>query len=65
MLESYRNDPRYMYENRDIDGFISTRDEFYRSDEMPVKDQILLEPFGFSYDENLNRAVAAFLSYHV
>jgi hypothetical protein len=54
-----------MYENRDIDGFISTRDEFYRSDEMPVKDQILLESFGFSYDENLNRAVAAFLSYHV
>jgi len=63
VLESYRNDPRYIYENRDIDGFISTRDEFYQSDQMPEKDQILLESFGFSYDENLNRAVAAFLRY--
>jgi len=63
VLESYRNDPRYMYENRDIDGFISTRNEFYQSDQMPEKDQILLESFGLSYDGNLNRAVAVFLRY--
>jgi hypothetical protein len=32
VLEFYRNDPRYTYENRDIDGLISVRDEFYKSD---------------------------------
>ena len=63
VLEFYRNDPRYMYENRDIDGLISIRDEFYRSDQIPEKDQILLESFGFSFDANLNRAVAVFLRY--
>ena len=63
VLEFYRNDPRYSYENRDIDGLISIRDEFYKSDQMPEKDQILLETFGFSFDSNLNRAVAVFLRY--
>ena len=46
-----------------IDGFISIRDEFYQSEQMPEKDQILLESFGFSFDENLNCAVAVFLRY--
>jgi len=63
VLEFYRNDPRYTYENRDIDGLISIRDEFYKSDQMEEKDQILLESFGFSFDKNLNRAVAVFLRY--
>jgi hypothetical protein len=63
VLEFYRNDPRYMYENRDIDGLISIRDEYYQSNQMAEKDQILLESFGFSFDKNLNRAVAVFLRY--
>jgi hypothetical protein len=63
VLEFYRNDPRYMYENRDIDGFISVRHEYYQSNKMAEKDQILLESFGFSFDNNLNRAVAVFLRY--
>ena len=63
VLEFYRNDPRYSYENRDIDGLISIRDEFYKSDQMAEKDQILLQSFGFSFDGKLNRAVAVFLRY--
>lgn len=63
VLEFYRNDPRYSYENRDIDGSISIRDEFYRSNRMPERNQVLLQSFGFSFDADLNRAVAVFLRY--
>jgi hypothetical protein len=63
VLEFYRNDPRYSYENRDIDGSICVRDEFYRSANMADKDQVLLQSFGFSFDKNVNRAVAVFLRY--
>jgi len=63
VLESYRNDPRYHYDNDDIRGKISVTDEFYESDQMQEKDQIILETFGFSYDEQMNRAVAVFLIY--
>jgi hypothetical protein len=63
VLEFYRNDPRYSYENRDIDGYIAVRDEFYRSADMAEKDQVLLQSFGFSFDQNGNRAVAVFLRY--
>ena len=63
VLESYRNDPRYHYDNNDIRGKICVTDEFYESDQMHEKDQVILETFGFSYDEQMNRAVAAFLIY--
>jgi hypothetical protein len=63
VLEFYRNDPRYTYDNTDIEGHISIRNEFYKSDQMAEKDQILVESFGFSFDKNLNRAVAVFLRY--
>src|SRR5205823_3781692 len=63
VLEFYRNDPRYEYENRDLDGSISVRNEFYKSPEMHQRDQVVLQTFGFSYDNKLNRAVAVFLRY--
>ncbi len=59
-LEAYRNDPRYYYENDDISGFIGIRDE---TGGMLNRDQVLIESFGFSYDEHYNRAVAVFLRY--
>jgi hypothetical protein len=61
-LEHYRNDPRYYYSNDDVNGHISIRDAD-GVEQMPESDQILLETFGFSYDENFNRAVAVFLRY--
>lgn len=63
VLEYYRNDPRYYYETNSIDGHISIRDEYFESASMPEHDQVLLESFGFAYDENFNRAVAIFLCY--
>ena len=58
VLEYYRNDPRYMYETDDIKGHIC-----YDSESMAEHDKTMLESFGFSYDSNLNRAVAVVLRY--
>ena len=63
VLEHYRNDPRYYYETNFINGRISIHDEHYESDSMPKHDQVLLQTFGFAYDDNFNRAVAVFLRY--
>jgi len=58
VLEFYRNDPRYRYENDDIQGRI-----YYVSEDLADRDKVLLETFGFSYDDNFNRAVAVFLEF--
>jgi len=63
VLEFYRNDPRYHYDNNDISGWISVHDEYFESDKMAESDQALLESFGFCYTEELDRAVAVFLRY--
>lgn len=63
VLEYYRNDPRYSYETDFIHGQISITDEFFESDSVPDHDQILLQTFGFAYDDDLNRYVAVFLRY--
>lgn len=58
VLEHYRNDPRYTYETDDIKGHIC-----YNSDQMSEHNRTMLESFGFSYDSDLNRAVAVFVRY--
>lgn len=63
VLEFYRNDPRYSYTNNDITGSICVSDEYFESGKMPSSDQVLLQHFGFSYDSQLNRAVAVPLRY--
>jgi hypothetical protein len=63
VLEAYRNDPRYYYETDEISGRISVTDEFYESDEMKEADRVVLETFGFAYDEHLRRAVCVFPLY--
>lgn len=63
VLEYYRNDPRYSYETDFIHGKISITDEYFESDGFPEHDQILLQTFGFAYDDDLNRYVAVFLRY--
>ena len=59
ILEYYRNDPRYYYNNDDIRGHISAHD----TEGMAERDQVFLQTFGFCYDSNLNRAVAVFVRY--
>ena len=63
VLEIYRNDPRYHYNCSDIQGSISVTNEYYKSGKMKETDEVLLQSFGFSYDKDLNRAVAVFLRY--
>ncbi len=58
VLEFYRNDPRYRYENDDIQGHI-----YYDDEQLPESDKAFLETYGFAYDEDFNRAVAVFLRY--
>lgn len=63
VLEHYRNDPRYYYETDFVNGSISIKDEYFESQSMPKHDQVLMQSFGFAYDNDLNRAVAVFLRY--
>lgn len=63
VLEYYRNDPRYYYLNDDISGQICISDEFLQSEGMDESDKVLLQTFGFAYDEGMNRSVAVFLRY--
>ena len=63
VLEMYRNDPRYLYSADNISGSICVRSEYVESNQIYERDQVLLETFGFAYDENLNRAVASYVRY--
>ena len=63
VLETYRNDPRYYYDNDDIHGSICVSDDYFESADMRKSDQVLLQTFGFSYDSEMNRAVAVYLRY--
>lgn len=63
VLEVYRADPRYTYDCDDLHGSISISDEHYRSAGVPERDKVLLNTFGFGYDEQLGRSVIAFNRY--
>jgi hypothetical protein len=64
ILESYKNDPRYIYSIDDIQGFISVSDKYYKSSKMKSSDEIVLQSFGFCYEKDtMNRAVAVFYRY--
>ena len=63
VLENYRNDPRYYYNNDDVHGTISISNDFYGSDRVRESDKVLLQTFGFCYDEDLIRFVAVYLRY--
>jgi hypothetical protein len=63
VLEHYRNDPRYLYQNDDVNGWICISDDYLKSLNMPDADKVLLKTFGFAYDDDMNRAVAVFIRY--
>jgi len=63
VLEIYRNDPRYYYQNDDVSGMICIKDEHGASKDTHERDKVLLQTFGFCYDKDFNRAVAVFLRY--
>ncbi len=61
VLEIYRNDPRYRYDCNDVGGHISVTDEYFESTHLQESDRIVLQHFGFGYDDKFNRYVAAFV----
>jgi hypothetical protein len=63
VLEAYRNDPRYYYETDDTSGRISVTNEFYETEAMKEADQVVLQTFGYGYDDNQLRAVCVFTVY--
>ncbi len=63
VLGGYRDEAKYFYENDDVAGKIITMQKSDLSKEKADSDLVLLESFGFSYDSNMNRAIAVFLRY--
>ena len=63
VLEIYRNDPRYLYRSDDTQGLISVSDEYFRSDAMRGSDQVLLQTFGYGFDEDMYRSVCVYFTY--
>lgn len=60
VLEPYRNDPRYSYNTDDIYGQISVHDEYYDSGKLQKHDTVFMQSFGYAYDDDFNKYVAAF-----
>ncbi len=60
VLEPYRNDPRYSYTTDDIYGQISVHDEYYDNGQLQKHDTVFMQSFGYAYDEEFNKYVAAF-----
>ncbi len=60
VLDIYRRDPRYHFWSDDIQGSLSIGDKAYESEEFPEKHKVLLQSFAFSFNEQMERAVAVF-----
>jgi hypothetical protein len=63
ILEYYRNDPRYIYDVNGISGSVSVRDEYFETGALQEHDEVLLQTFGFAFDQERNVAVAVYLRY--
>lgn len=63
VLESYRDDPRYIFEADDAGGRISVTNEYFESADMLERDRVFLQSFGFCYGPNRRRTVGVFLRY--
>jgi hypothetical protein len=63
VLEFYRNDPRYTYHCDDVQGWISLSDRHHEDPDVAERDRVMLDTFGFAYNEKMDRAVATFVWY--
>jgi hypothetical protein len=60
VLDGYRRDPRYQFWSDDIQGSLSIGGKAYESDTFPEKHKVLLKSFTFSFNGEMDRAVAVF-----
>lgn len=63
VLEWYRNDPRFEFHVDDVHGRILQREGTQIGDRAVVRDGLEFLEFGFAYDNEMHRAVAAFVRY--
>lgn len=62
-LEWYRNDPRFDFDVDDIHGRILQKEGTQIADRAVVRDGLAFFEFGFAYDKDMHRAIAAFVRY--
>ncbi len=62
-LEWYRNDPRFDFEVDDIHGRILQKDGTQIADRAVIRDGLEFFEFGFVYNVDMHRAIAAFIRY--
>lgn len=62
VLEKYRNDPRYKYQQTFFGGTLSIGDEHYMDEAFPQKDKVSVSNFGIGYDAGYRRVIAVILS---
>ncbi|MBD8892881.1 AAA family ATPase [Roseibium litorale] len=62
-LEWYRNDPRFDFDVDDIHGRILQKEGTQVAERAVVLDGLEFFEFGFAYDEEMHRALAAFIRY--
>lgn len=63
VLEWYRNDPRFDFDVDDIHGRILQKDGTQIANRPVVQDGLEFFEFGFAYDRDMHRAIAAFIRY--
>lgn len=61
VLEMYASDPRYHFEFRCYNGWISIRDEYCCDVDTRDRDKIYLKSFGLAYDPKEHRVLAVYL----
>lgn len=61
VIDHYRRDPRYYFSTNDVGATLSVHDEAFLSESFPEKHKVLIQHFGYSYNAQRRRAVAAFL----
>jgi len=62
VLERYRDDPRYVFEERSSSGYLCIKDEHFLDENFPEEDKVTIQDFGIGYDQNDNEIVAVILS---
>jgi hypothetical protein len=61
VIEYYRNNPRYLYNTDTINGKIRIIEKQHCTGTCPSLDQVLLQTFGYAYDNNQNKYITVFL----
>jgi len=63
VLDRYREDPRFIFEEWGTSGYICIKDAFYLDDSVPEADKICIQSFGKAYNSKGEEVVAVILAY--